>query len=502
AGYDETLSSFDYAAYLQDRWALRRDLYVNAGLRWELQDLRDIYGRSRAVIADNVAPRLGVVYDWTSRGLSRLYANYGRYYQPLPLQLNSRVFGGLVNVGRSYVPRDCEAQSTSLDGVAHPREGDRSQPTEWCVDRAEFTTGLFPGAVVPRLRGSFNRQLQLGYEHEVIEDLVLGVRWLHSQLGRAVEDVSPNAGLDFVLANPGVGVSERELADQRGRCEALTEELDALADAGDQRGELGRELARCEFLLAAYAAVDRSFARPKRTFDALSFQLRKRFANNWLLLATYTYSRLRGNYDGFVDPVTGAINLGASVQYDVPELIVNSQGPLAGDIPHRLELDAFYTFDLRTAGRLTIGTRLRVESGWAISHRVDPTLDRYRGSFANYLLPRGSGGRIDPNYQWNLSLDYAYPLPRDLVIELGARVLNVTNARSTLRVDEVYSNDRARPIAGGDLDDLRHAKVARPRGGDAAAPYARDLLTPQRNYGVATRFQQPISAQFELALRF
>jgi hypothetical protein len=493
--YDESVSSLDYAVYLQDRWALLSNLYIDAGVRWELQDLRDIYGKSQVLIWDNVAPRVGLVYDWTDEGRSRLYASYGHYYQPLPLQLNSRMFGGLVNVARSYSASDCEGQSTTLEGTSHSRMNPDGQPSEWCVDRPEFTIGAMGGAVVPRLRGQYNRQLQIGYEHEVVEDLVLGFRWLHSGLGRAVEDVSPNGGFDLILANPGVGVADDDLAAQRRECQELATELDGL-EQGDERAAVAREHARCQFLVSAYEAVDGLFGKPTRKFDAWTLHLQKRFARNWMLFASYTFSRLVGNYDGYVDPVTGAINLGASTQYDDPELVRNSFGPLAGSIPHRFKVDGFYMIDLRMAGRMNVGASVRVQSGAPVSMRVQSTLPSYEGAHVNYLLPRGEAGRLAPFYQVSLSIGYAYPLPRDLELEFNARVINVTNAKATLRVDEVYSFDKAKPIAGGDVSDLAHAKVS--DGGF----FGRELVTPQRNFGVATQFQQPLSAQFELRLRF
>ena len=56
------------------------------------------------------------------------------------------------------------------------------------------------------------------------------------------------------------------------------------------------------------------------------------------------------------------------------------------------------------------------------------------------------------------------------------------------------------PLAGGDVEDLKHAKVQ-----SANAPTAffqRTVVPPQGNFGVQTQFQQPIGAQFELRLRF
>jgi hypothetical protein len=377
---------------------------------------------------------------------------------------------------------------------------DRNQPTEFCNDFSSFTTGLTEGAVVPRLRGQYNQQFQMGYEQEVIEDLTLGVRWVHTDLGRAVEDISTDGGLNFIIANPGVGVSQSDLDAQDARCMDLSAQLDDpnLASDDPQRNVLARELQRCNFLNDAFTKVNQLFSKPRRNFDAFTFEVKKRFARNWLLLGSYTFSRLVGNYDGFVDPISGAVNLGASTQYDIPELVRNSFGPLSFNIPHRVKLDAFYSFDLQEAGRLTLGTSLRYQSGYPISLRGGN--NRYAGAFPVYIVPRGAGGRVEPNYLWNLSLSYAYPLPGNLEIEAAARVINVTNAKAVLRVDEVYTFQNTRAVAGGDLSDLKHTKIQ-----NSSAPtefFQRGIIAPQGNFGVESAFQTPLAASFELQLRF
>ncbi|MEM9454290.1 MAG: TonB-dependent receptor [Myxococcota bacterium] len=494
--YSERLSTQHYGLFLQDKWALLSNLHLSAGVRWELQDIRDILGKRAIFIRDNVAPRLGVVYDWTDQGRSRLYASYGWFYTPLPVQLASRVFGGLVDVRRTYRDGQCQGQQVTVAGQTFAREQD-GQPTEYCPDLAAGTSQLTEGATVPRLRGQYNHQFQLGYDHEVIEDLIVGVRWLHTDLRRAVEDVSTNGGQDYVIANPGVEVAREDIERQRQQCTELDGRLQALAADAPARGPLTRDLQRCEALIDAFERVDQIFDAPRRSFDALTLEIRKRFARNWLLLASYTYSRLRGNYDGFVDPITGAINLGASVQYDTPELVRNSYGPLSFDTPHRLKLDGFYTFDLREAGRLTLGTSLRLFSGFPISMRGGHSV--FAGAPV-YVLPRGSGGRIQPNVRWNLSASYAYPLPGNLELEAGVRVINVTNARAVMRVDEVYSFQTTRAVAGGTLEDLKHTKIQSTS--DPQAFFQRTILARQGNYGVKTSFQTPLAASFELQLRF
>lgn len=496
-GYNERLSTQNYGVFLQDKWAILSNLFVTAGVRWEIQDMRDILGDRAILIWDNVAPRVGVVYDWTDEGKSRLFASYGWFYQPLPLQLNSRVFGGLVNLTRTYRNQDCLGRSVTIGGETFDRTN-QNQPTEFCTDFASSTGQLTEGAVVPRLRGQYNQQLQIGYEQEVIEDLTLGVRWLHTDLGRAVEDISTNGGLNFIIANPGVAVDPERIADQEAECSELDSMLNSLDLDDPARNEIARNLQRCQFLADAFGKVGELFDKPVRNFDAFTFEVKKRFARNWLLLGSYTFSRLVGNYDGFVDPITGAINLGSSVQFDIPELVRNSFGPLSFNVPHRIKLDGFYSFDLQEAGRLTLGTSFRYNSGYPISLRGGN--NRYPGSFPVYIVPRGAGGRVEPNYQWNVSLSYAYPLPGNLEIEGAVRFLNVTNAKAVIRVDEIYTFQNTRPVAGGDLNDLKHTKIQNP--GNPTEFFQRGVISPQGNFGVESSFQTPLAAQFEVQLRF
>jgi len=496
SAYNSTLTTQNYALFVQDKWSILSNLYLNAGVRWEMQDMKDVFGKRNIFINDNVAPRVSLVYDWTDEGKSRLYASYGWFYQQLPVVLNNRAFGGLVNVNRSYRASDC-ATPVLIGGESRARSVDGA-PTEWCTDFNQSTTGLTAGSVVPKLRGMYTQKFVVGYEQEVIEDLLVGVKWQHESLGRAVEDVSTNGGLNFIIANPGESVSQADIARQQAACTELQNKFDSSADDDPQRDVYARELNRCTFLADAYTKVGTLFNKPIRNYDAWVFNITKRFAKNWTIQASYIYSRLIGNYDGFVNRNTGAIDIGSSTTYDIPELVRNSYGPLWDNRPHQVKFDGYYSFDLKKAGRLTLGLNFRYQSGTPISVFADN--NRYSGQFLVYAIPRGAGGRLEPNYFANIGISYAYPLPGEVELEVSARLVNITNNKAVLRVDETYSFSQGRAIAGGDLDDLKHAKVQSPN-----APtnfFQRAVLPPQGNFLVQTVFQQPIGAQFELRLRF
>lgn len=64
-------SDSEYAAFVQDTWVINEHWTVEGGVRWDYQ----------SVIEDNnIAPRVGVAFDPRGRGKTRIYGNYGRFY--------------------------------------------------------------------------------------------------------------------------------------------------------------------------------------------------------------------------------------------------------------------------------------------------------------------------------------------------------------------------------------------------------------------------------------
>src|SRR5262249_46889934 len=95
-GFSATTTTFNYGAYLRDSYNVGfiPGLTLNAGVRWEGRQLRDINGATQIGIYDNWAPRVGAIYDFTRKGRSKLFASYGRFYESIPLDINDRQFSG------------------------------------------------------------------------------------------------------------------------------------------------------------------------------------------------------------------------------------------------------------------------------------------------------------------------------------------------------------------------------------------------------------------------
>ena len=87
-GDPNTFSTEPYfAGYFQDRWQLLRTLTLDLGLRYELDDLRDPIRTDK----NNIAPRVGMVWDLKGDRKTVLRAGYGIFYAPTSYALPATV---------------------------------------------------------------------------------------------------------------------------------------------------------------------------------------------------------------------------------------------------------------------------------------------------------------------------------------------------------------------------------------------------------------------------
>jgi hypothetical protein len=173
---------------------------------------------------------------------------------------------------------------------------------------------------------------------------------------------------------------------------------------------------------AAFAACQSADAR--RTYRALTLEVRRRLSGGWMADVNYTWSRFAGNYD--LDFSSLAVFNTSSIIQDGPGTNVedpNRFGPLFEDRPHVLK--AFSSYALGSS--LAVSGYLRVQSGtpWAARGRDWP------GAVLNYLEPAGT----HRNPVWtNLDVMVAYrlPLAGPAAVSLEARLLNAFNSQTRL----------------------------------------------------------------------
>lgn len=180
----------------------------------------------------------------------------------------------------------------------------------------------------------------------------------------------------------------------------------------------------------------------ERKDQAATFELSRRLADGWAMTASYSWSRLEGNFD--LDYSGGAVFNTSSAIQDGPGEFVQDRfryGPLSQDRPHVFKLFASYVPPVLP--NLTVGGYLRAQSGtpWA-ARGID-----WDNGIRRYLEAAGTN-RVDPWTNVDLLTTYRIPLKGRAKLSIEGRVLSLLGPLTTLSVDQrKYLDARIRPAA-------------------------------------------------------
>ncbi len=167
-----------------------------------------------------------------------------------------------------------------------------------------------------------------------------------------------------------------------------------------------------------------------RRYRALTLEVRKAYGSNWTLDASYTLSRLDGNWD--LDTSGAAIFYSSSYIGDGPGLFPtdpNHEGLLQGDRTHIAKLFGTYTLPTKTI----VGGYVRFQSGQPWEARgIDPV----NGTTLMPIEPAGSR-HLSSWTNFDMLVAQNIPIgPANLRVE--GRVLNLFNTQPALSVNQVW----------------------------------------------------------------
>src|SRR5262249_47045997 len=211
-------TSYNWSGFIQNSWSIVPNLTINAGVRYEEQRLNypnGIQGTADPVyggpfegirIRGLIARRIGIVYDWPREGRSKIFANWGRFYESIPLDVSSLLAGQSEYLaswnwrsqcgGPSNDPRDPALPSLPENCPRGPTQDLRPRGGDHLYGRTSPKYGFAPQVenFVPGLKGQYLDELVLGTEYEILPDLRLGVSYQDRRVGRIIEDASPDGG--------------------------------------------------------------------------------------------------------------------------------------------------------------------------------------------------------------------------------------------------------------------------------------------------------------------
>jgi len=331
-------SNRNQAIYAQDKWQIMQRLTINAGVRFEKEDLPSYNGSAPPInfsFADKIAPRLGLAYDLTGDGKTKLFASYGQFYDRLKFELPRGSFGGnffrvdffqilpgAANYTNYMIPRIIGNYNDAPGGQC-PITRDSGYLTLCQVDFriASNASGasIFTGLVDPDLKPFRQDEITVGFQRDLFKNYLFSFRYTNKRVINAIEDAgfpTPDGSEAYIIGNPGSGL-HLETSKQFGYVKTTS---------------------------------------PKRRYDGLEFSLDRRFANNFYFNVNYTFSRLYGNYSGLAssDEInaagTGRTSPGVNRFFDLPFVGFTATGEedlgrLATDRPHTFNAFGGYTFD-------------------------------------------------------------------------------------------------------------------------------------------------------------
>jgi len=345
--------------YVQDNFQLGQ-LSVNAGLRAERWKHVGSNGENIYTFDFDIAPRVSATYDLTGEGRMKVSAYYGRYYDPIRMNMTS--FAGTIS-GRV---RD---EQLFANG-------------EWLTYR---TRGYTDAVFSPTTKTPYTDDLELSFSTELGNNMSLEA----SLIKRVTRDILEDYDLClYAYCSDGTTYYPGDISDPQTLWLGL--------------GYFGyQENPGTNFVIGTLKGG-------KREWQGMELVFRKRFSNRWQMLSSYTYADAKGNSNS---------DSNADFQGDVVWLdprSPNQWGRQPGMIEHLFKVAGSYNFD----NGIVLGGSYRWNSGtvasrtWAIYNRNLPMIVdepyEWNGTTATWLaddavgaIKNDSWGSLDLRAQYN-----------------------------------------------------------------------------------------------------
>ncbi len=311
-------------AYIQANWDVTPRVTLKAGFRWTELELAGsgnetlpigtlptsnlaVGGIATSLTAQTykfdseIAPRIGVTWDVAGNGKHKLFANWGQYYQRTPSDLAVRAFSNEVGT-TSDLFNDADLIVPNLNGMCNLAAGGTA-PCHIVNDVQGLAGGgsiILDGTqhevgspVYDALHGlhtltgsektamPYTEEYLAGYAWEMNDYTGVEVRYIHREIGQALEDVQfasneQTWNLFYGAAGGAANTFGMDVFDGHGS------------------GAFGAYV----FANVGGNVNTTLLPIPVRDYDAYEFVFNRRFHGGWMASMNYRFASLEGNYEG------------------------------------------------------------------------------------------------------------------------------------------------------------------------------------------------------------
>lgn len=466
-GSSETCGRY-MAFFLQDDWSVMDDITLHLGIRYENMRYENADGdtsvpawnwgefksedylkwgmgqsgefeplRNAPMEFDTMlAPRVGVEWDITGDGATRISAFYGRYYDPFDMSLPAM-----------FQPFEKDTYATRQQEYSGPAWTDRNrdgipdesfffEDTNWWTS-SEDTEGA-SNLIDPDLKPEYTDEISIGARHDLTPDITVGITYINRRTRDLIEDVGLFTDYDGNIVwtyRGGVnddfsGLDPREKYDPRDTGEDYAHHIYWITNADENRRD--------------YNGVD------------LTVNIHK---PAWDMLASYTWSEAEGTVTEAPPGSTGVAQF--SGQYDTYSVSQNLYGELPWSCRHYLKLAGSYHFDLTDWYEMSFGINSYLHSGYHYSKRTtpprtfdpddesnvydDPSTWTGRPPYRAYpwYYPEGRGTyELPSEYNIDLSWQNRFTLGNAGTLTVIVDVNNVTDNQEIVSESDIYNPNR------------------------------------------------------------
>lgn len=378
--------------FLQDTWQWNR-WAINAGVRAEEWEHIGSDGDTTLYTFDfEYAPRVSVAYDLRGDGRQRLSAYYGRYYDPI--RNNMTNFAGQIS-GR--IRHEQVYVGAIDDWVTYRVRGGVTDPDAFFALTTETP---------------YTDEYQLGYKLDMGRNMSFETNLIKRETADVLEDYDLRLYSD--AAGYGLPVDHPQ----------------SLFIPVGYFGFTG--IPPSNFIIATLLGGERDW-------EGVELVFRKRYSNNWQMLASYLYADGTGNTNS---------DSNADFQGDVLWLdprAANQEGTQPGLVEHLFKIAGSYTWD----NGIQLGASYRWNSGviksrtFFASGRNLPLLDvldpqfngqvSFAGQDGEWLSPLAVGQFENPDYGiLDMKLSYLWDLTERVDLDFFLDIFNVLDDQATM----------------------------------------------------------------------